>query len=225
MNLLRNTNSWHWLLMAVAACLLVVAYPCHLVWKKASADQAPKLQAMTSHTQELELLREDDVSLLEYQAAEIQKRTAAYEAAVRSQKIQPIPAGEQSVLSLSNEISRALLKHQLRVIEQEQQPGQDQEEKSAVQALPADAPPEAKRAAAAARATMASQDKQQDKQSLPFKTREIRYVVEGNYQQMFMFLVRQSHQKPSYHFKDIQIMPSSPASRMRMEFTVQIHFT
>jgi len=65
----------------------------------------------------------------------------------------------------------------------------------------------------------------QNQQTLPFETREIRYVVEGEYKYMFMFLVRQSQLKPSYHFKDIKISPAAGESGMRMEFTVQIHFT
>ena len=151
MSMLSHTNSWHWLLMAIAACLLVVAYPCHLVSKRASEKHAPELQGMAAHADELRLLREEDVTLLELQTAEIQKRTNAYEAAVREKAIQPIPKGEQSVLRLSNEISRALLKYQLRVIEQEQDAEQDPAGKTGSQTLAPDAPLEVRRAAAAAR--------------------------------------------------------------------------
>ncbi len=205
---MSRTNSWHWLLMAMAASLLIAAFFCQAVWKKAKAVNGPRLQEMRTHANELMSLQEEDALLAEHQTAEIQKRLAAYQEAVREKAGQPIPEGVQSVGVLGNEINRALLKYRLRVVEQEQQ----QPESAAGAAAPAGA----RRAATTAAG--------QPQPRLPFETREIRYVVEGEYKYMFMFLVSQSRQKPSYHFKDIKISPAPGETGMRMEFTVQIHF-
>ena len=222
MNPLQKTNSWHWLLMAMAVCVPVAGYFCHLVWKKAAAEDGPKLLGMEAHASELKLLREEDVILLEQQAAEIQKRIHTYEAAVHEKVGQPIPSGEQSVGKQSNEINRALLSHQLNVVEQEQVEVRDV--RMPATPVPASGTSPEVALALAAQAAAAN-EAEQDKQSLPFTTREIRYVVEGEYKQMFMFLVRQSHLKPSYHLKNIKITPAPQGFGMRMEFTVQIHFT
>lgn len=222
MNWFRQTNSWHWLFIALLVCLPIAGYSSHLVWKKMAQENGPKIQGMQSHADALVLLQEEDALLLEHQASEIQRRIVAYEAAVRQQSGQPIPEGARSVGVLSNEISRALQKHDLRVVEQEQVEVIEVEVPKAGRAVPA-ASPEMTRARAAQAA--AAREAEQNSPKLPYHTREIRFVVEGEYKQMFMFLVRQSHLKPSYHFKGIRILPSPQHYGMRMEFTVQIHFT
>ncbi len=225
MNLFRNTNSWHWLLMAMAGSLLVVAYPTRLVWKKIAKENDPLLQGMQARADELKLLDEEDVFVHEHQAAEIQKRIDAYETAVREKAGQPIPEGVQSVGVLGSEISRALLKYRLRVVVQEQAevPEPAKPVATATTTTAASVPPEVAEALAAQAA--ATEAAAQGGPGLPFETREIRYVVEGEYKYMFMFLVAQSRLKPSYHFKDIKISPAAGETGMRMEFTVQIHFT
>ncbi len=203
---MNRTNSWHWLLMALAASLLIAVFACHAVAKKALEVNGPRLQEMRTHADELRSLQEEDALIVERQVAEIWKRLDAYEAAVREKAGQPIPEGDQSVGVLGNEINRALLRHELRIVEQEQR-----------QPEPPAAAGGGRRAAQAAAAQASPKP--------PFETREIRYVVEGDYRHMFMFLVRQSHLKPSYHFKGIKISPAVGEAGMRMEFTVQIHFT
>lgn len=208
---MNRTNSWHWLLMAMAVSLLIAVFSCLAVGRKAREVNGPRLQEMRTHADELMSLREEDAQLAERQAAEVQRRLVAYQEAVREKAGQPIPEGVQSVGVLGNEINRSLLKYRLRVVEQEQQQQQQPESAAAGAAAPAGV----RRAAAAG----------QPQPKLPFETREIRYVVEGEYKYMFMFLVSQSRLKPSYHFKDIKISPSpGEAAGMRMEFTVQIHF-
>ena len=199
---LRETNSWHWLWVSVIACFLLGGYLAIVVGGTAFEKTAPLLGRMKEHSNELKLLTEEDAALAERQVEQVLARKAAYEAAVLEKVGQPIPEGEQSVLKLSNEINRALLKHELRVIEQEQGKADAEPQAPKRRAIPAPPAPN---------------------QNLPFKTEEIRYVLEGEYNQMFMFLVRQSHLKPSYHLKDIRISPA-PQSGMRMEFTAQIHY-
>ncbi|MEM7010589.1 MAG: hypothetical protein AAF585_03805 [Verrucomicrobiota bacterium] len=224
----RNTNSWHWLLMALLLCQIVAGLFCYFVWTKTPEKNDPelvaKLQAMESRLNDLQLLHEQDATVLEHQAAQIMERVNAYEAAAREKVGQPIPEGEQWVLTLSNEIKSALLKHELRIIEQEQEEVRKVDAPSVSDPAAARGRPEVAQALAQAAAQAEAKKAEQSEQGLPFNTREIHYVVEGDYEQMFMFLVRQSHLKPSYHFKDIKILPAQQ-SGMRMEFTLQIHFT
>lgn len=223
--LIRQTNSWHWLLMSMAASLIAIAYPCHLVRTIFSIQNGPKLQAMAAHAEQLKLLHEDDVILLEQQTAEILSRVNTYETAVREKAGQPIPVGEPSALTLRNEINRALLTHHLRIVSQAQEEVRETKEPGlgvpSTRFPPELADPGAESAQAAPVAVM---QPAKQKPRLPFTTREVHYVVEGEYRHMFMFLVRQSHLKPSYHFKDIKIIPAPHQPAMRMEFTVQIHF-
>ncbi|MEM6499185.1 MAG: hypothetical protein AAF709_20985 [Pseudomonadota bacterium] len=225
MNWFRQTNSWHWLLIGMVGCQILAALFCFLVWNKVPEKNDPevldKLQAMETRLMDLKLLQEEDANLLEVEAANIQKRMNSYEAVVRQKVGEPIPEGEQSVLMLGNEINRELLKHQLRIIEQEQVEAKVTN-KPTVSAVAIDRP-EVRAAMQAAAATAEGDEKGMP--GLPFNTREVRYVLEGEYKQMFMFLIRQSHLKPSYHFKDIKITPASGPTGMRMEFTAQIHFT
>ncbi len=221
MTSLRHTNSWHWLLMSMTGSLLLTWYPCHLVWHRTSEVMRPKLLQMESHASQLKGLREEDLDRIELQTVRIQEQADAYETLVSEQMGDPIPEGERSVQKLSNGIGRALQEHQLRVVEQEQVSGHAPSGSPEGRKAKPRAALEVRRAAAA-RAVAAKEAA--GKQDMPFQTREIRYVVEGEYKQMFMFLVRQSHGKPSYHLKDIRISPSTQATGMRMEFTAEIHF-
>jgi len=221
----RQTNSWHWLLLATLGCLPLAGYLSLQVWKNASEKIAPELEAMKSHSDELKLLQEEDVSLLEHQTSDLRKRLTAYEAIVNEKAGNPIPEGEQSVRALRNEIDRALHQHDLRIIIQEQEQVVTPQPNPTPVSVSSRARPEVQAAARAAARNAVTREAEQAAPSLPFNTQEIRYVVEGEYRHMFMFLVRQSHRKPSYHFKDIRIITSPEQFGMRMEFTVQIHFT
>ena len=72
----------------------------------------------------------------------------------------------------------------------------------------------AKRAAAAPSAPQAAPAR------LSFKTEEVAYTVEGEFRDMFLFLVGETFRKPSYHLKDIAVTrPEGGATRMT--FTLQ----
>ncbi len=224
MTSIRQTNSWHWLVISIVICLLVGGFLGHATWKKQSQKNGRAMQSMVAHADQLKLLQVEDALLLEHQASELQKQLHAYNEAVRKQAGKPIPADEQEALALSNEISRALIEHQLRIVEQEQTREEPEAEEVRRPVSTPEVPLEMRRAAAARAAAVTQATKEKAKESLPYSTREIRYVLEGEYKHMFMFLVRQSHEKPSYHFKDIKILPSPHQAGMRMEFIVQIHY-
>lgn len=213
MKALGRTNSWHWLAMAMGASLLLGAYLFHSSWKKSFAEIGPQVEGMRRHGEALALLDESDALAAERQLAELRRRLEAYEAAVEEMGAEPVPEGEASVLRLSNEINAALQKDRLRIVEREQ-----------VSERPAD--PAASGAASSPMAgAAAAAAHEKTKQALPYNTREIHYVLEGEYADMFMFLVKQSHRKPPYHFKNIEILPVPDRGGMRMAFTVEIHFT
>lgn len=59
--------------------------------------------------------------------------------------------------------------------------------------------------------------------SLPFKTEEIPYIIVGDFQNMFLFLVQQSLIKPSYHLKDIKAERAWDDG-MRLSFILQVNY-
>jgi hypothetical protein len=60
-------------------------------------------------------------------------------------------------------------------------------------------------------------------EKLPFKTVDVNYTVEGDYKNMFLFLVGQSFKKPSYHLKNITVS-RIPDGGMRMSFIAQVNY-
>ena len=79
-------------------------------------------------------------------------------------------------------------------------------------------------ARASASAAAASASASAASAALPFRTQDVSYVVEGDYKNMFLFLVGQSFLKPSYHFKDIALAQVAPDGGMRMNFTAQVNY-
>jgi hypothetical protein len=59
--------------------------------------------------------------------------------------------------------------------------------------------------------------------ALPFKTQDVNYTVEGEYKNMFLFLVGQSFKKPSYHLRNIAVS-RVPEGGMRMTFVAQVNY-
>ena len=57
--------------------------------------------------------------------------------------------------------------------------------------------------------------------SLPFKTETLDYRVAGDFRDVFMFFVTETHKKPYYNFKDISV--SAGENGMDLAFTLQVN--
>ncbi len=57
---------------------------------------------------------------------------------------------------------------------------------------------------------------------LPFKTETIDYNVVGDFKNIFMFFVAETHKKPSYNFKDISVVRSE-GGKMDLSFVLQVN--
>lgn len=59
----------------------------------------------------------------------------------------------------------------------------------------------------------------------PFKTESVAYAVEGDFRDMFRFLVEESFRKPAYHLCGFSVAkaPDKTGGPMRMTFTLQIN--
>ena len=57
--------------------------------------------------------------------------------------------------------------------------------------------------------------------SLPFKTETLGYRVAGDFRDVFMFFVAETHRKPYYNFKDISA--SVGENGMDLAFTLQVN--
>ena len=57
--------------------------------------------------------------------------------------------------------------------------------------------------------------------SLPFKTETLEYRVAGDFRDMFLFFVAETHRKPYYNYKDISA--SVGESGMDLSFTLQVN--
>lgn len=82
---------------------------------------------------------------------------------------------------------------------------------------------EAKAAARAAKAAPAAPQAAPAK--LPFATEDVAYVVEGDFREMFLFLVGETFRKPSHHLDDLSVTrpQGAAAGPARMAFTLRIN--
>jgi hypothetical protein len=88
---------------------------------------------------------------------------------------------------------------------------------------PAAAPAQAPSAPAARGAKPAPASPPPPGVALPFKTQDVNYTVEGEYKNMFLFLVGQSFKKPSYQLRNIAVS-RAPEGGMRMTFVAQVNY-
>ncbi len=57
---------------------------------------------------------------------------------------------------------------------------------------------------------------------LPFKTENLEYKVTGNFRDMFMFLVAETHKRPYYNFRDVSVVREEDGT-MDLTFTLQVN--
>ena len=275
---IRNSNSWHWLCVAVvaaaAASVFLPTYGWRDVLQFAGRQLASDEARAQERLEETRALAAVDVAALAKDTEKAKKSLSEAQAAFAKYGIEKLPMDDKAVFSAQSRVNEALNRRRLRVVSTEAKvmetpaAAKPTTRKPPVRSVPKkpQTPEEylanAERAAAAMKdkkvAEMiladarkkAAQMKASEKKSgeatgmpiprnatsrgsgtpaaspstsvpLPFKTETLDYRVAGDFRDVFMFFVAETHKKPYYNFKDISA--SVGESGMDLAFTLQVN--
>ena len=270
---IRNSNSWHWLCVAVvaaaAASVFLPTYGWRDVLRFAGQQLASDEARAQKRLEETRALAAVDVVALAKETEKAKKSLAEAKAAFVKYGIEELPTGDKAVFSAQSRVGEALNRRRLRVISTEAKVA----EKAAVpDAAKRTAPVAARKkqltadeflaqsekAAAAMKdrkladmvlsdarkkhAQMREAEKRQPAAKvrkaaevplsrnaasssaavpLPFRTETLDYRVAGDFRDVFMFFVGETHRKPYYTFKDISVERGE--NDMVLSFQLQVN--
>ena len=196
---IRNSNSWHWLCVAVvaaaAASVFLPTYGWRDVLRFAGQQLASDEARAQKRLEETRALAAVDVAALAKETEKAKKSLAEAKAAFVKYGIEELPTGDKAVFSAQSRVGEALNRRRLRVISTE-------------------AKVTGKKATSAA-------GRERTSAPLPFKTETLDYRVAGDFRDVFMFFVAETHRKPYYNFKDISA--SVGENGMDLAFTLQVN--
>ena len=275
---IRNSNSWHWLCVAVvaaaAASVFLPTYGWRDVLQFAGRQLAADEERAQKRLDDTRTLAAVDVKAVAREREKAKAAMMAAKDAFATYGFEGMPTDDKAVFSAQSRVNEALSRHRLRVVSTE----------AKVVETPAAAKPATRKApvrsaskkpqtpeeylANAERAAAAMKDKQvaemiladarkkatQMKEAekktgkatgmplprnattrgsstltasspvpvpLPFKTETLEYRVAGDFRDVFMFFVAETHRKPYYNFKDISA--SVGENGMDLAFTLQVN--
>lgn len=192
---IRNSNSWHWLCVAVVASAAASVFLPTYGWRDVLQFAGRQLASDEAHAQkrldETRALAAVDVAALAKDTEKAKKSLSEAQAAFAKYGIENLPMDDKAVFSAQSRVGEALNRRRLRVISSE--------------------------AKVAGKKTASSSASA----SLPFKTETLDYRVAGDFRDVFMFFVAETHKKPYYNFKDISA--SVGESGMDLAFTLQVN--
>ena len=222
---LAKTNSWHWLVAALAVCGAVSAFLWNRQIEAVRAERDPALARMAAHLEALRALLPDGPETLDAQTASLKTRLEALRQEVADAGFAPIPEGADAVLATKNAVEQAMAARGLRVLSSAfaaapEPTARGKASPSAAKAKAAEA--RAAKRAAKTPAAAAAKPKAAPAR-LPFKTEEMEYAVAGNFRDIFLFFVGETFKKPPYHFKDIAVTRSDTGT-LRLSFTLQANY-
>ena len=270
---IRNSNSWHWLCVAVVAAAAASVFLPTYGWRDVLQFAGQQLASDETRAQkrldETRALAAVDVVALAKETEKAKKSLAEAKAAFAKYGIEELPTGDKAVFSAQSRVGEALNRRRLRVISTEAKVA----EKAAVPDAAKRTVPVAARKkqltadeflaqSEKAAATMKdrkladmvlsdarkkhAQMKEAEKRQpaakvrkaaevplsrnaasssaavpLPFRTETLDYRVAGDFRDVFMFFVAETHRKPYYNFKDISA--SVGENGMDLAFTLQVN--
>lgn len=192
---IRNSNSWHWLFVAVVAAAAASVFLPTYGWRDVLQFAGRQLASDEARAQkrldETRALAAVDVAALAKETEKAKKSLAESRAAFAKYGIEELPTDDKAVFSAQSRVGEALNLRRLRVIST----GAKVAEK--------------KTASSSASAP------------LPFKTETLDYRVAGDFRDIFMFFVAETHKRPYYNFKDISA--SVGENGMDLAFTLQVN--
>ncbi len=219
-DMLRNTNSWHWLAAVVvlsAACsVFVPKYGWKAVFDYRRTMLSPQVEKQAKRLAELEALCEDDAVVAQRQADESRKKTAKAREEFAAYGFEPVPAGEEAVFAAQGRVSAALAKRRIRIVSSDASVG-------LTPPLPAIAVPRSRAGENArnVRNPVPDAGRRGPQVVAPFKTAEIDYRASGDFRDIFMFFVGETHVRANYAFKDISAV-SRGDEGMDLAFTLEV---
>ena len=274
---IRNSNSWHWLCVAVvaaaAASVFLPTYGWRDVLRFAGQQLASDEARAQKRLEETRALAAVDVVALAKETEKAKKSLAEAKVAFAKYGIEELPTGDKAVFSAQSRVGETLNRRRLRVISTEARVAEKaavpdaakrtvpvaarkkqltadeflaQSEKAAAamkdrkladmvlsdarkkhaqmkeaeKKVDVAAAKQALRKPASERATSAA-GRERTSAPRPFKTETLDYRVAGDFRDVFMFFVAETHRKPYYNFKDISA--SVGENGMDLAFTLQVN--
>lgn len=122
-DMVRNSNSWHWLAAVVLLSAAGSVFAPGYGWKDALAYRSGSLEPQARKQAErlaaLEALREGEAVQAQKQAAEAKKMVEKCKADFAACGFEAVPQGEESVFAAQSRVSGALAKRRIRIVSSE----------------------------------------------------------------------------------------------------------
>ena len=196
---IRNSNSWHWLCAAVVAASAASVFLPTYGWRDVLQFAGQQLASDETRAQkrldETRALAAVDVAALAKETGKAKKSLAKAKAAFVKYGIEELPTGDKAVFSAQSRVGEALNRRRLRVISTE--------------------------ARVAGKKVTSAATHKRTSAPRPFTTETLDYRVAGDFRDVFMFFVAETHRKPYYNFKDISA--SAGENGMDLAFTLQVN--
>ncbi len=198
----RRSNSWHWLIaVAVLSAAVSVFLPTY-GWKDAFSYRRTTLEPRVRKGQEtldaLKALDESEAADCNRKLADVKAKTEKMRAEFEACGIDPVPFGEGAVFAAQGRVAEALTKRGVKILSCEASVKGAADKVDVAALLKGKAP----------------------SGSGAFKTSEIEYKATGDFRDIFMFLVEQTHRKPNYALKDIAVRRGEDG--MDLSFTLRV---
>ncbi len=227
-DMVRNSNSWHWLaavvVLSAAGSVFVPKYGWKDVLAYRNGRLEPQVKKQAERLAALESLREGEAVQAQKQADETKKMVEKRKADFVAYGFEAIPQGEDSVFAAQSRVSGSLAKRRIRIVSSEAsvKGGTAAESttggpRSVVAAdAPKRVPPKrnAENRVSGAPATSSAKPS--------FKTAEIDYKASGDFRDIFMFFVGETHVRANYAFKDIAVT-TRDGEEMELSFTLLVN--
>lgn len=269
-DMVRNSNSWHWLaavvVLSAAGSVFVPEYGWKDVLAYRSGRLEPQVRKQAERLAELEALREGEAIQAQQQADETRNMVEKSKENFAAYGFEAVPQGGDAVFAAQSRVSGALAKRRIRIVSSEasvkrepvvvpvKPPEDNRHPKKTVTA--AEFKRQTEQAAAKikdkklretflsdARRKLAQMEAEEKKaggsrssatadaqKRVPpafvakpsFKTAEIDYKASGDFRDIFMFFVGETHVRANYAFKDIAVT-ARDGDAMDLSFTLLVN--
>lgn len=269
-DMVRNSNSWHWLaavvVLSAAGSVFVPEYGWKDVLAYRSGRLEPQVRKQAERLAELEALREGEAIQAQQQADETRNMVEKSKEDFAAYGFEAVPQGGDAVFAAQSRVSGALAKRRIRIVSSEasvkrepvvvpvKPPEDNRHPKKTVTA--AEFKRQTEQAAAKikdkklretflsdARRKLAQMEAEEKKaggsrssatadaqKRVPpafvakpsFKTAEIDYKASGDFRDIFMFFVGETHVRANYAFKDIAVT-ARDGDAMDLSFTLLVN--
>lgn len=269
-DMVRNSNSWHWLAAAVVLSAAGSVFVPEYGWKDVLAYRSgrlePQVRKQAERLAELEALREGEAIQAQQQADETRNMVEKSKEDFAAYGFEAVPQGGDAVFAAQSRVSGALAKRRIRIVSSEasvkrepvvvpvKPPEDNRHPKKTVTA--AEFKRQTEQAAAKikdkklretflsdARRKLAQMEAEEKKaggsrssatadaqKRVPpafvakpsFKTAEIDYKASGDFRDIFMFFVGETHVRANYAFKDIAVT-ARDGDAMDLSFTLLVN--